>query len=198
MRRRARADTKRRGGVVGDAKRAVGLDGAVEHALEHGGGVELDQRNRRSAPRRHPLRRSPAACEHQQSGGWISARLSAIQCCTTCREPERLPGASSAGRGAAAHQVEARSQMPIQRMQWWMRPGPSRSCAIAKPAPPRRGGSSTGTRRLVRRTSAWLAQSSRLAHHGDVPDQFEPRRVGGHQDLAGARRGAWRPDWSRP
>ncbi len=28
----------------------------------------------------------------------------------------------------------ARSQVPIARMQWWMRPGPSRSWAITKPA----------------------------------------------------------------
>ena len=37
---------------------------------------------------------------------------------------------------ARAHiRSKERSQIPIQRMQWWMRPGPSRSCAIRKPAP---------------------------------------------------------------
>jgi hypothetical protein len=29
----------------------------------------------------------------------------------------------------------ARSATPIERMQWWMRPGPSRPCAISKPRP---------------------------------------------------------------
>ena len=29
----------------------------------------------------------------------------------------------------------ARSATPIERMQWWMRPGPSRPCAMAKPLP---------------------------------------------------------------
>ncbi len=27
------------------------------------------------------------------------------------------------------------SAMPMARMQWWIRPGPSRACAIAKPPP---------------------------------------------------------------
>ena len=30
---------------------------------------------------------------------------------------------------------KARWLWPSQRMQWWMRPGPSRFCAIRKPPP---------------------------------------------------------------
>ncbi len=40
-----------------------------------------------------------------------------------------------AGRARRHISSSARSAMPISRMQWWIRPGPSRACAIAKPPP---------------------------------------------------------------
>ena len=50
---------------------------------------------------------------------------------TRCR---RAACRTSRARAARSHiSSSARSAMPIARMQWWMRPGPSRACAIAKP-----------------------------------------------------------------
>jgi hypothetical protein len=40
----------------------------------------------------------------------------------------------------------ARSATPIVRMQWWMRPGPSRACDSAKPSPSPPSRLSAGTR----------------------------------------------------
>jgi len=90
-----------------------------------------------------------AACRTISLAASISARLSAIHCCTVCRVANGLPGASS--RSAACRHIisNARSQMPIQRMQWWIRPGPRRSCASAKPAPRPPSRFSFGTRQRV-------------------------------------------------
>ncbi len=48
----------------------------------------------------------------------------------------------------------ARSAMPMDRMQWWMRPGPRRAWAIAKPSPSPAMRLLTGTRTSVNRNSA--------------------------------------------
>jgi hypothetical protein len=79
----------------------------------------------------------------------ISARLSAIHACTICLVPSALPGWICRAAARAHMSSKARSQMPIQRMQWWMRPGPSRSCAMRKPAPSLPSRLATGTRTLV-------------------------------------------------
>lgn len=48
----------------------------------------------------------------------------------------------------------ARSAIPISRMQWWMRPGPSRAWAMAKPPPSSPTRFVAGTRTLSKTTSA--------------------------------------------
>ena len=45
--------------------------------------------------------------------------------------------------------------MPIARMQWWMRPGPSRAWAIAKPEPSSPSMFDAGTRTSSNTTSQW-------------------------------------------
>ena len=68
-------------------------------------------------------------------------------------------------------------------MQWWMRPGPSRACAIMKP--PRSGPS-----RFVDRHAAVLvadlavAAAAGVAHHRDRAHEVEAGRVGRDDDLA--------------
>ena len=49
--------------------------------------------------------------------------------------PGRRSGVPNAVRAPTRSHImsSARSAIPIARMQWWMRPGPSRACAIAKP-----------------------------------------------------------------
>lgn len=48
----------------------------------------------------------------------------------------------------------ALSALPMRRMQWWIRPGPRRPCAISKPRPSPRRIFVIGTRTLVKVTSA--------------------------------------------
>ena len=64
----------------------------------------------------------------------ISIRDSAIQSCTFARV---ATGAPKVTRSDARRHISssARSAAPIVRMQWWMRPGPSRAWAIRKPSP---------------------------------------------------------------
>ena len=87
-----------------------------------------------------------AACNTIRRAASIEARDSAIHCWTVCRVASGLPGAIS--RSAECRHIisKARSQMPIQRMQWWMRPGPSRSCAMTNPAPRAPSRFAAGTR----------------------------------------------------
>ncbi len=45
--------------------------------------------------------------------------------------------------------------MPIERMQWWMRPGPRRAWAIMKPSPSLPSRLLAGTRTLRSSSSLW-------------------------------------------
>src|SRR2546428_184071 len=54
----------------------------------------------------------------------------------------------------------ARSATPIWRMQWWMRPGPRRPCAISKPRPSPSSMLDAGTRTFSKRTSPWPCGAS--------------------------------------
>ena len=54
----------------------------------------------------------------------------------------------------------ARSAKPISRIQWWMRPGPSRPCAISKPRPSPSNILAAEIRTLSKRTSAWPSGAS--------------------------------------
>ena len=49
----------------------------------------------------------------------------------------------------------SRRAWPIARMQWWMRPGPSRRCAISKPLPSPSRMLDVGTRQFSKTTSGW-------------------------------------------
>ena len=49
----------------------------------------------------------------------------------------------------------ARSAAPMERMQWWMRPGPRRSWLISKPRPSPSRMFSFGTRTSVSRMCMW-------------------------------------------
>ena len=84
-------------------------------------------------------------------------------------------------RRAGTSCSSARCAQPIRRMQWWMRPGPSRPCAISKPRPspsrtlaPARARSRT--RSPARRTGIGVAE------RGDGAHDAHARRGHGHQD----------------
>ncbi len=75
----------------------------------------------------------------------ISIREAAIASWTNCLSASGPPKAT---RSLARRHIisSARSAVPIARMQWWMRPGPSRSWAIAKPPPRSPSRLAAGTR----------------------------------------------------
>src|SRR6185437_13691809 len=108
----------------------------------------------------------------------ISARLSAIHCCTIWREPRGFPGASSRSAARLHIRSKARSQMPI------LRNGKARAflpekvllwhAAILKPH---------------LRVAGMVF--SHVPHHAEIFDNPEARRVDGNQNLAGALVG-WR------
>mmetsp|Transcript_21783 Transcript_21783/g.68237 ORF Transcript_21783/g.68237 Transcript_21783/m.68237 type:complete len:255 (+) Transcript_21783:319-1083(+) len=83
-----------------------------------------------------------------------STRLHAIACSVA---PCRARSCPKARRVLArAHSAaRARSATPMLRMQWCMRPGPSRACAIAKPPPSSCSKLARDTRTLWKATSAW-------------------------------------------
>mmetsp|Transcript_121358 Transcript_121358/g.377302 ORF Transcript_121358/g.377302 Transcript_121358/m.377302 type:complete len:298 (+) Transcript_121358:448-1341(+) len=59
--------------------------------------------------------------------------------------------------------ARASSAWPMERMQWWMRPGPRRPCAISKPRPSPRTMLALGTRTLSKTISAWSCSSPKTA-----------------------------------
>ncbi|MCY1380523.1 hypothetical protein D9M69_683530 [compost metagenome] len=54
----------------------------------------------------------------------------------------------------------ARSAAPMERMQWWMRPGPRRPWAISKPRPSPSSRLRAGTRTFFSTTSMWPCGAS--------------------------------------
>ena len=101
-----------------------------------------------------------AVCRTSSRAASMAARLSAIHSWTDWRLPSRSPGASSRVAARSHIMSKARRQTPIHRIAWWIRPGPSRACAMAKPAPSSPSRFSRGTRHPSNASSAWLAQSS--------------------------------------
>mmetsp|Transcript_17591 Transcript_17591/g.52076 ORF Transcript_17591/g.52076 Transcript_17591/m.52076 type:complete len:206 (+) Transcript_17591:461-1078(+) len=84
----------------------------------------------------------------------MSARHFAMPSMTVSRLASGLPKATR--DSARAHMSEsARSAWPMARMQWWMRPGPSRRCAISKPLPSPQRMADCGTRQSSNAISMW-------------------------------------------
>ena len=87
----------------------------------------------------------------------MSAADSAIQFWIVCFSASGPPDASRSS--ARAHiSSKARCIWPSQRMTWWMRPGPSRFCAIRKPSPGSPSVFASGTRTPVKRVSQCVPQ----------------------------------------
>ena len=80
----------------------------------------------------------------------ISMRALAI---TSVFLPRRASGLPNASRLSPRRTISssAFSAAPIERMQWWMRPGPSRSWLISKPRPSPSNMLAAGTRTSVKR-----------------------------------------------
>ena len=80
----------------------------------------------------------------------ISTRARAMTSVFLPRRASCLPNASRLRPRRIMRSI-ARSAAPIERMQWWMRPGPSRTCEISKPRPSPSRTFSAGTRTSVNR-----------------------------------------------
>ena len=84
----------------------------------------------------------------------MSMRARAIRSSHTLWSDTRLPKATRDWSRLAIASI-ASSATPIVRMQWWMRPGPRRPCAISNPRPSPSSTFSTGTRTSSSTTSPW-------------------------------------------
>ena len=94
------------------------------------------------------------------SRAWsIMQRDSAMRSCQTDCSASGLPNAMRACRRSTIIS-SARSAAPMERMQWWMRPGPRRPWAISKPRPSPSSMFATGTRTLSSSTSMWPCGAS--------------------------------------
>ena len=88
-----------------------------------------------------------------------SMRDSAIQSMMLLRSAIRLPNVVR--DSARLHSSSsARSAAPIDRMQWWMRPGPSRAWLMANPSPSSAIMLLAGTRQFSNRSSTWPSGST--------------------------------------
>ena len=88
---------------------------------------------------------------------WMPAAESAIQFWIVCLSASREPNAS---RSSEYEHISsnARCIWPSQRITWWMRPGPSRFCAIRNPSPGSPSVFATGTRTPRYQTSQCVDQ----------------------------------------
>ncbi len=132
----------------GHAGGTEGLHRPVQHVRSGAGRGDLDRGDLGAGvPRAHGVDQ-PGRVEHQQPG-------------LVDRQPglgdpllhhavlrDRRTEGRAASRRARTSVPSARSATPSERMQWWMRPGPSRAWAIMNP-PPR------GPSRFARGTRTW-------------------------------------------
>ena len=136
-RRRVRAAVHSCGRIVSgrDAGAAVHLDGVVDDALHRQRHRDLDRLDLGvGALVAHGVHQ-PGGLEHQQPSLLDAPPGRSATCSRTT--PCSASGCPNATRSSARRHISssARSAMPIRRMQWWIRPGPSRACAIANPSP---------------------------------------------------------------
>ena len=196
-RRSARADAYSRGEreVVGHAGAAVQLDRHVDHLRRpcRGTSALICETSLRGAPSTPTVSSIQAVSQHQQprlvdgDAGLrdplaVAAEVEPAACRTRCGRAPR-----------AAGQLERRLGRPISRMQWWMRPGPSRPWAISKPRP----GSGDdrvrrGSRTSVNVTSPCPNGSSWSAEDRQHPLDLTPGASRGHEHHASAGGGGRR------
>ncbi len=69
----------------------------------------------------------------------------------------------------------ARSARPIRRMQWWMRPGPRRPCAISKPRPSPSRMFEAGTRTFSKFDLHVAVRRIVVAEHRQVAQDLDAR-----------------------
>jgi hypothetical protein len=93
-----------------------------------------------------------AAFRHSSRVASISVRASATRCSQMLWSESFFPNAT---RDCSRSHISpsASSAAPIVRMQWWIRPGPNRPCAISKPLPSPSSKLSAGTRTFSSRIS---------------------------------------------
>src|SRR4051812_6511047 len=173
--------------VVRHAKRAVRLQGSIEHAVEHVGDVELDERDLHSRGRCTLAVDQPGGMQHEQPRGADLGSAIGNPVLDGLARTKHSTWRDLTSRGVAAEDIES---------------------ALADANPPHAVMNAPGTEALLRHCEAFafLAEQVRLryaavgephfgvagpiraflTHDGDVANHLEPWRAHWHQDLAGA------------
>ena len=117
---------------------------SITHVATAGAATLIAETSTR-APRLPTVSISQAVLSTSRRTCSILTRASEIQWRTT---PWSMIGLPNVDREAVRRHSSssARSAIPIARMAWWMRPGPSRSCASRKPSPSSPSRFAAGTR----------------------------------------------------
>src|SRR5271166_92662 len=138
--------------ILADARPAMQLHGLVDH-LERDA-ITLICEMSGAAARTPWVSIAQAVLRQSRRAISMLMRASAMM---SGLAPSRASFWPKAERALARRHIasSARSDWPIARMQWWMRPGPSRPCAISKPRPRPRINASLGTRTSVKRMCMW-------------------------------------------
>ena len=112
----------------------------------------------------------------------ISMRALAITSVFLPRRASGLPNASRL-RPRRTISSSAFSAAPIERMQWWMRPGPRRTWEISKPRPSPSSMFAVGHADVVEAQVHVAVRGVVLAEHVHRPEDLDARRVHRHEDL---------------
>ena len=149
-------------GVVGHAQRAVHLDRAIDHALQHVGDEELDQRDLIARGVEALLLDRPRGVQHHQPRGVdLGARLGDPGLARSAGRQRLRPGPARAGRRGGTSGRRRARRCRSSACSGGCGPGRGRSCAMAKPRALR--AEPVGLRHAhagVAQISAWLAQPS--------------------------------------
>ena len=172
------------------AERAVDLQRAVDDVEEHVGAEELDQRDVRAGGAGALVVHPPGGVQRHQPRGLHlrrGVRDPVLDRLLVARAPSRR---RSATRARSQSMSNARCDTPSQRMQWWMRPGPSRCWAIRKPSPSLPSSCVGGDADVLVVDLGVAAVAAevlgRVLHRRDVADDVHARRVDVDDDHRGA------------
>ena len=157
------------------------LHGPVDHLVQHARGVELDQRD---LDARLARRRRSCVRRRGSSGGRPGSRRPSRRS-SSARSASRRAGRRTPRARASSEHISsnARCIWPSQRITWWMRPGPSRFCAIRKPSPRSPSRFAAGTRTPEYQTSQCVDQPRPRWPETGTASILDPRRVGRDEDL---------------
>ena len=152
--------------VVGHAAAAVDLDRAVDDLQRDVGAATLIAAISVRACRLPTRVHQPGGLQRQQARHLdLDPRLGDPVLDVGALGETGLPNVTRSRRRGGTCSSSARSAAPIARMQWWMRPGPSRAWAIRKPSPSPAMMFSAGHAHVARSAISRVALGVLVAEH---------------------------------